>query len=192
MRYRCLNCRHQWDADPTECAEFVACPNCAKQLRVPRSQPAPEPPVLAPTPLPTALPAPGPPVMIPIPVPTEHPDYVEEKIEDMRDRRRMRREREREDREDRSGNVLGATGLALNATAFLFVISGALFSSALRVYSWFAAVLSVPLVLAGLPCCIIAGLRAGRVRYLSWVGTGLGALLLLVLIPALMLVLLPK
>ena len=115
---------------------------------------------------------------------------MDEKILDLRERRLQRREHEQEARDDRASNVIGTTGLALNATALLLVISGSIFATALTTFAWFEAILAIPLVLVGLPVSFIGALRPGRLRYLSWIGVVMGALLLVILIPAMMMLLL--
>jgi DNA-directed RNA polymerase subunit RPC12/RpoP len=192
MRYQCPNCADYCETDDD--AESARCPRCSARLRARPTTAADDASALDKQPRPVrAIPAAYiPPTMIPIPIQTESPEYVEEKIEDMRDRRRSRHERDREWREDRSSNPLGVTGLALNATALLLIASGALFSTNLKSYAWFMAVLSVPMVLTGLPCSLVGALRPSRIRYVAWIGVGLGALLIVILIPALMMTLLGK
>jgi hypothetical protein len=116
-------------------------------------------------------------------------EYIEEKVEDLRERRQYRREQQHYAREDRISNPIGIAGLAINSTAFLLVMSGLLFGRELLGYGWFVAIFSIPMVLIGLPLCLVGGLRQGRVRLYAWIGAGQGAMLLLLMIPGLLLIL---
>lgn len=193
MQYDCPRCSHRWETDTDTESEATTCPRCGAGVRNPTHSAAPDETVPA-----TALELPPEPPVAPtvlpfaLPLSLDSPEYAEEKLEELRERRRFQREREREEREDRVSNTIGTIGFALSGTAVLVLLSGALFSKQLTTYAWFMVVLSFPLVLAGLPCSIIGGLRIGRVRSLAWVGTGIGTLLLLLGIPGLILFLLGK
>ncbi len=192
MQYQCPNCSDLWEVDTADGS--ARCPRCSARMhpKPVESQATPEsPPATAleqqPLPIQTRrLPAlrRG---VLPIAVSTKLPELVEEKIEDLRDRRDHRRERRQFERDDRSSNRIGTAGLAMNATALLLLTSGAVFAADLKVYAWIVTLLAIPMVLVGLPCSFVGALRVGRPQSLSWIGVGLGALLLLVLIPVMFL-----
>lgn len=162
----------------------AACRQCGTRLRLPPA-PVDAGPFDFDAPPPVAVPD-GQPLFVPVPVPTESPDYVREKVADLRDRRDDRRERREYDREDRVSNPVGIAGFAMTGTALLLVLSGGLFATQLKAYSWFAAVLGLGITLAGLPLSLVGALRPGRARAFAVAGAAMGGLLLLALIPALM------
>jgi hypothetical protein len=192
MRLKCPKCEASVDAAGFEAGERIHCPECRTRLKLPTDPPDA---LMAPTnpfdfDSPSAKPVVAPqPMIVPIPYSTEHPELTNERIEDLRERREDRRERRQYDREDRVGNGVGLAGFALTVTAFLLVGSAALFGRELKAYGWFATFIALALTLAGLPCGIIGSLRPGRARLFAIIAAGLGGLLLLVFVPALMLML---
>ncbi len=186
MRYQCPRCADYWEAEPKD-NTLPRCPRCSAPLR-PVS-------IEATTALPMPVRPNAPPVIYPPPafspfsLGIDPRDYIEEKVEDLRERRQYRREQQQYAREDRVSNPIAIAGLAINSTAFLLVMSGLMFGRGLLGYGWFSAIMSIPMVLLGLPLCLVGGLRQGRVRMYAWIGTGLGAMLLLLMIPGLLLIL---
>ncbi|MCS6865886.1 MAG: hypothetical protein RMJ56_05060 [Gemmataceae bacterium] len=190
MRYQCPRCADYWEAEPSG-NTVPRCPRCSAPLRLITTAPttALEMPQIPPPPV-MQRPVYAPPAIVPFPLSVEPREYIEEKVEDLRERRQYRRQQQQYVREDRISNPVGIAGVAINGTAFLLVMSGLLFGHRLEAYGWVMAVLSIPMVLIGLPLSIVGSLRQGRIRMYSWIGVGLGAMLLLLMIPGLMVLLL--
>jgi hypothetical protein len=197
MRLKCPTCGEQVNAASFAPGDRILCPGCQTRLKLPSDQPealtqpnagpfdfdgaAPLRPAGYPSPRPQAQP-----VLVPMPYTAEPREYTQEKIKDLRERRQDRREQRQYEREDRVSNGVGIAGFALCATSVLLVVSGAVFSSELKAYAWFAALLALMLTLAGLPCGLIGSLRPGRSRLFAIIGAVLGGMLLLGFIRALM------
>lgn len=186
MRYQCPRCADYWEAEP-EGDTLPRCPRCSAPLRPVHAEattvmPMPVRPNVPPVIYP-------PPAVVPFPLVVEPREYIEETVEDLRERRQYRREQQQYAREDRINNPIGIAGLAINSTAFLLVMSGLMFGRELLGYGWFTAIISIPMVLLGLPLGLVGGLRQGRVRMYAWIGVGLGVMLLLLMIPGLLLIL---
>lgn len=192
MRAKCPKCGEKVDAADFTAGDRTECPQCGTRLKLPadsveaivRQESSPFDFDDVPRPAP---PPPAQPMIVPVPYLAEHPEYTQEKIEDLRERRDDRRERRQHDREDRVSNGVGIAGFALCTTSALLVLSGAIFARDLKAYAWFASILALALTLGGLPCAIIGSLRPGRSRVFALIGAGLGGLLLLLFLPALML-----
>jgi hypothetical protein len=161
MRYKCPQCGVKLDGDLMVPGAAIICGACQARLKSPPDQ---APVVLKPIVLP--------------PAEIEGPDaLIREKTADLREQRRQRQD-------DRASNTIGGVGFALCLTTLFFMLSGAAVREKLPVYLGCATCFALPATLAGLTCSIIGCTRHGRSRILSIIGLVLGAILLVLLIPA--------
>ena len=103
-------------------------------------------------------------------------DLDEERTIDLREQRRYRNE-------DRAGNPTGIAGFALCVTTCLFLLGGMVLCKHLPAYLWIVAVLSVPATLLGLVLSIVGSLLVGRPKLFSYIGSGIGAFVILAALP---------
>jgi hypothetical protein len=164
MRYKCSRCSHVIVTDPESLP--TECPGCQMRLKPARALPImqPLPPII-------------------VQVPTDPFDFIEEKKADLRERREAREESRRYHREDRQSNFTGIAGFAMNVTVLLVLLSGWMFAKSLPAYLYITASLAVPVSIAGLVLCIVASLTPSRQRLFALTGAGIGALLVLFLLP---------
>ena len=179
MIVTCPQCQTQIDAGGAAPGQTILCKRC--QIRL-------------------ALPAAAGPIYIPVPSartrnPLDFNDTDEDLQEERSDRREQlgeRREARHERREERKirglereGNMVGIAALATAGTTGLLVLSGLLFVKSLSLFAGIAGSLGVIGALASLVLGFIGVLRPGRSRTLSGIATGIGAVLILFLIPLL-------
>ena len=88
---------------------------------------------------------------------------------------------------DRSGNPVGMTAFALAATALVLALSGWVMLKELPIFTLFAVLVGVLLSLAALPCGIVGLIKPSGNKLFAALGTAGGALLIVVIFPALML-----
>lgn len=90
---------------------------------------------------------------------------------------------------DPRSNLIGAAGFALGTTTLLFLLSAAAVFKEIPFYLACASCFGVPTSLAGLVCSIIGLSRKGRPKLFSFLGTIVGAILVLMVVPAALLML---
>lgn len=174
LRYQCAHCGFVSTARADEIPDV--CPSCQARLGV--VKPRPNAPHAKPAPPPPSAPLP-----IVVQIPTDPFDYIEEKKADLRERREARQENRQYYREDRQSNKLGIIGFAVNVTMMLVLLSGWLFAKSLPAYLYITASLAIPVAIMGLVLCIIAALTPNRQRIFAFVGAGVGAVLVLIMLP---------
>ena len=180
----CPQCQTSLDVSGVEPGRLAVCQQCHHHFQVPGK-------ILARQAAPQYFPAPYPMPHNPLDF-TENVEDIEEERRDRRDtlaERRELRDDRREDRKirglERESGMLGITALALAGTTLILVLSGLLFAKSLPFYGGIGGTLGVPMAIGSLITGFIGVLRPGRTRLYSGIACGVGAFLLLIMIPLL-------
>jgi len=191
MILACPQCQTTLNVSGVEPGRLAVCQQCQHHFQVAGkilAQPA------APRYIPVPFPMPHNPLDF-----TETEEVIEEERRDRREilvERRELRDDRREDRKirglERESGMLGIMALAFAGTTFLLVLSGLLFAKSLPLYGGIGGVLGVPMAIGSLITGFIGVLRPGRTRLYSGIACGLGAFLLLIMIPLLWVLLTEK
>ena len=191
MIHSCPQCQTALDVSGVEPGHLAVCTRCQHHFQVPGK-------ILAMPAAPRYIPVPFPMPHNPLDF-TETEEDIEEERRDRREtlseRREVRDER-RQDRKirglERESGMLGIAALALAGTTFLLVLSGLMFAKSLPFYGGIGGVLGVPMSIGSLIAGFVGVLRPGRSRLYSGIACGLGAFLLLIMIPLLWVLLTQK
>lgn len=187
MTLICPHCQTRLKANKPSPDGVYTCLSCQGKFDLPvegRPLPPDPPPKTSINPYPA-------PIVVPIPVNMMNGgnpfEFDEEEMREEKQERKERRDERRDERKlrglDRKTNPLGVASLALSVTTLVFMCSGLAFRRDLPLYTGAAGCLGVPGSLSGLICGIIGLCKPGRPKLLAGIGTGIGAMILLLMVP---------
>jgi hypothetical protein len=184
MRIKCPHCIHNIDVATPIAGEPIACPDCGEWIRRGNA--------LAPVQQRRrrAMSAPVSRGRVDRYDLEAYEEEWQERREERQERReeRLHRREERDDwresrRDEKERNGFAIGGFCVVLACLLFVGGGLLFAKALPLYLGMALTLSVPLTLAGFVLSLLGVFLRKVMRAVAIAGAGIGAALLLLLIP---------